>query len=170
MMAIMVSGCSVRYEFYNYVSDDQETPYGDLSAKLIGTSVARDEEGRRLNVIGNPYKLFIFLNTSKKNVRKATVTRLELSDNRTGGSLRLASQSGAAVAGRGNVGQIISFSYFQLNVPDVKNDVRLSGEVEVETNDEKGYVAVPIDMVLKSSFSAEEKNILQRYWDGLMGV
>ncbi|AXW64842.1 hypothetical protein CJO94_22245 (plasmid) [Ralstonia solanacearum] len=169
-MAVMVSGCSMRYDFYNYVGDGQETPYGDLSAELVGTAVARDEEGRRLIVTGNPYVLFIYLNTSKGNVRKATITRLELSDNRTGSSLRLASQPGAAVAGQGNVGQKISFSYFQLNVPDVKNDVRLSGEVEVESNDAKGHVAVPIDMVFKVSFSVEEANILQQYWDGLMGI
>ncbi|WP_338900770.1 hypothetical protein [Ralstonia pseudosolanacearum] len=163
-MAMMVSGCSMRYEFYNYVSDGQETPYLDLSAELVGTVVARDEEGRRLVVTGNPYTLFIYLNTSKGNVRKATITRLELSDNRTGSSLRLASQPGAAVAGQSNV---ISFSYFQLNVPDVKNDVRLSGEVEVESNDEKWHVTVPIDMVFKVSFSVEEANILEQYWDGL---
>ncbi len=71
-MAMMVSGCSMRYEFYNYVSDGQETPYLDLSAELVGTVVARDEEGRRLVVTGNPYTLFIYLNTSKGNVRKAT--------------------------------------------------------------------------------------------------
>ncbi|MBX9432524.1 hypothetical protein KY487_25195, partial [Ralstonia pseudosolanacearum] len=80
---------------------------------------------------------------------------------------RLASQPGAAVAGQSNV---ISFSYFQLNVPDVKNDVRLSGEVEVESNDEKWHVTVPIDMVFKVSFSVEEANILEQYWDGLMGI
>ncbi len=66
-MAMMVSGCSMRYEFYNYVSDGQETPYLDLSAELVGTVVARDEEGRRLVVTGNPYTL-LFISIHRKEM------------------------------------------------------------------------------------------------------
>ena len=165
-----LASCGWRYESNNYEAGIQRTKYGDIDVALLGTSIANNN-GQRVTIEGNPYRLFVYFTPQNAVARTVTMTAAVLKDVQTQGAQALPDRAAQAlVAGQNDEKIKFSFSYFQLSLQNVKHDVQLTGEIHLGGPAATTRIQIPFSVILKAQFSVKDKNVVQTYWDALMGI